>query len=145
MSEIENIIPSSLDTASLKEKKAFFQTLVCLAEIDGHADEEELQFIASAAQNNGIQNLQDITGFKDETDVLQNVSCIKNRPLALELIKEMCTLSHIDNVLSDSEVLFIGKVGQTLGIEMEKIEQISNWIIDRIIWLEQAKIIFERN
>jgi len=28
-------------------------------------------------------------------------------------------------------------------LEIEKIEQISNWVIDRIIWLEQAKIIFE--
>ena len=47
------------------------------------------------------------------------------------------------NILSDEETLFIGKVGIALGIEMEKIEQISNWVIDHIIWLEQAKIIFE--
>ena len=59
------------------------------------------------------------------------------------MIREMCILSHVDNYLSDSETLFIGQVGLALGIELEKIEQISNWIIDRIIWLEQAKLIFE--
>ena len=31
-----------------------------------------------------------------------------------------------------------------MGVELEKIEQISNWIIDRIIWLEQAKIILRK-
>ena len=39
----------------------------------------------------------------------------------------------------------IGKIGLAMGIELEKIEQISNWIIDHVIWLEQAKIIFEEN
>ena len=74
---------------------------------------------------------------------MKEVKIIKNRHLALELIKEMCMLSHVDNLLSDEETLFIGKVGIALGIEMEKIEQISNWVIDRIIWMEQAKYIFE--
>ncbi|MEE6207574.1 MAG: hypothetical protein VZR95_05935 [Alphaproteobacteria bacterium] len=145
MSDIENIVPSSLNNASTKEKKAFFQVLLCLAGIDGHTDEDEFNFVIQAAQKHGIKNLDDLTDFDDEKEVLKNVKVIKNRALALELIKEMCTLSHLDNVLSDEETLFIGQVGLALGIEMEKIEQISNWVIDRIIWLEQAKIIFERD
>ena len=30
-----------------------------------------------------------------------------------------------------------------MGVELEKIEQISNWVIDRIISAEEAKVIFE--
>jgi len=145
MSDIENIIPSSLNNASTKEKKAFFQVLLCLANVDGHTDEDEFNYVIQAAQRHGIKNLDDLTSFADEKEVLKNVKVIKNRALALELIKEMCTLSHLDNILSDEETLFIGQVGLALGIEMDKIEQISNWVIDRIIWLEQAKIIFERD
>ena len=145
MSDIENIIPSSLNNASTKEKKAFFQVLFCLSGIDGQTDEDEFNYIIDAAQRHGINNLDDLTNFSDEKEVLKNVQVIKNRDLALELIKEMCTLSHLDNILSDKETLFIGQIGLALGIEMDKIEQISNWVIDRIIWLEQAKIIFERD
>ena len=29
------------------------------------------------------------------------------------------------------------------SVELEKIEQISQWVIDRVIWLEEAKLIFE--
>ena len=145
MSDIENIIPSNLDHASTKEKKAFFQVLLCLANIDGHAEKEEIDFIIKTAKVHGIKNLEDLVNFSSEEEVIDNAKIIKNRPLALELIKEMCTLSHLDNMLSDEETLFIGQIGQTLGIEMDKIEQISNWVIDRIIWLEQAKIIFEKD
>jgi len=30
-----------------------------------------------------------------------------------------------------------------MGVELDKIEQISNWVIDKIILAEEAKIIFE--
>ena len=48
-----------------------------------------------------------------------------------------------DDELSDEETALIGKVGMAMGIDLDKIEQISNWVIDRLIWLEEAKIIFE--
>ena len=74
---------------------------------------------------------------------MESVKIIDNRKAALELIKEMCILAHADNELSESETLLIGRVGQAMGIELEKIQQISQWVIDRIIWMEEAKIIFE--
>ena len=55
----------------------------------------------------------------------------------------MCVLAHADDELSDEETALIGKVGMAMGIDLDKIEQISNWVIDRLIWLEEAKIIFE--
>ena len=145
MSDINNILPSYLDAASQEEKKVFFQTLLHLSGVDGYSDEAEMEFITDAAKSQGIESLEELQGYEDEAVVLKNIKIIKNRHLAMELIREMCTLSHVDNVLSDEETLFIGKVGITLGIEMEKIEQISNWVIDRIIWLEQARIIFEES
>ena len=55
----------------------------------------------------------------------------------------MCVRAHADDELSDEETALIGKVGMAMGIDLDKIEQISNWVIDRLIWLEEAKIIFE--
>lgn len=56
----------------------------------------------------------------------------------------MCLLANADSDLSDNETLLIGRVGQAMGVELEKIQQISQWVIDRIIWLEEGKIIFEK-
>lgn len=143
MSDITNILPSYLSKANETEKKAFFQVLICLANIDDNFDEKELTFIKEAAKTQGIKNIEELYNYSSPEQVIERVKVIHNRHLALELVREMCILSHVDNYLSDSETLFIGQVGLALGIELEKIEQISNWIIDRIIWLEQAKIIFE--
>ena len=142
MSNITNILPSYLNSASAEEKTVFFKVLLHLADADGFTDKNEITFIKEAAKAQGLEvnNLKD---FDDEAKVLEEVEIIKDRHLAMELIREMCMLSHVDNILSDEETLFIGKVGIALGIEMEKIEQISNWVIDHIFWLEQAKVIFE--
>ena len=142
MSNITNILPSYLNSASTEEKVVFFKVLLHLADADGFTDKNEITFIKEAALAQGIE-VESLKDFDDEAKILKEVKIIKNRHLAMELIREMCMLSHVDNILSDEETLFIGKVGIALGIEMEKIEQISNWVIDHIFWLEQAKVIFE--
>ena len=143
MSEINNILPSHLSKANETEKKAFFQVLICLANIDENFDADEMAFIKDAAKTHNLSNLDELYDYGSPQKVIEQVKVIRDRHLALELIREMCILSHVDNYLSDSETLFIGQVGLALGVELEKIEQISNWVIDRIIWLEQAKLIFE--
>ena len=143
MSKITNILPSYINSASDEEKIVFFKVLLHLADADGFTDKNEITFIKEAAQAQGIDQVESLKDFEDEAKILEDVKIIKDRHLAMELIREMCMLSHVDNILSDEETLFIGKIGIALGIEMEKIEQISNWVIDLIFWLEQAKVIFE--
>ena len=127
------------------QKVAFMKAFSRLASADGYLDENELAFIRNMAEIYGIpdKRVDEILKIDNDDEVVEAVKVIDNRRAALELIKEMCVLAHADDELSDEETLLIGRVGQAMGIELEKIEQISNWIIDRIIWLEQAKIIFE--
>ena len=127
------------------QKVAFMKAFSRLAGADGHLDEDELAFIRSMARIYGISDkrVDEILKIDSDEEVVNAVKVIDTRRAALELIKEMCVLAHADDELSDQETLLIGRVGQAMGVELEKIEQISNWIIDRIIWLEQAKIIFE--
>lgn len=145
MSVVNDIVPSYLDAATAEEKKLFFKTLAHLSAVDGHVDGCETDFIKEAAASHGIEDTDALFEPVPEEELLKDLKKIKNRHLALELVKEMCTLSHVDNCLSDEETLFIGKAGIAMGVEPEKIEQISNWIIDRVIWLEEAKWIFEED
>ena len=127
------------------QRIAFMKALASLANADGKLDKEEIEFIQDVAVIYGVpQNrVQEILQVGNVDDVVDSVKVIDNRRAALELIKEMCILAHADNELSDEEVLLIGRVGQAMGVELEKIEQISQWVIDRVIWLEEAKLIFE--
>ena len=127
------------------QRIAFMRALSRLASVDGTLDDDEKYFIKSAAEIYGIskERIDEILNKSSDDDIVEAVKIIDDRRAALELIKEMCVLAHADDVLSDDEVLFIGKVGEAMGVELEKIEQISQWVIDRMIWLEEAKIIFE--
>lgn len=128
-----------------EQRVAFMKAFVRLANSDGKLDEDEIDFIKNIAITYGIpkERTQDVLSANSDEDVVKAVKIIDNRRAALELIKEMCILAHADDNLSDKETLFIGQVGMAMGVDLDKIEQISNWVIDRIIWLEEAKIIFE--
>lgn len=128
------------------EKIAFLRVLVHLAEADGNFDDNEKAFVKDIAFNFGISEskTEDVFQPVSEQQLISDVSHIKDRQAALQLIKEACLLANSDGDLSEKEVVFIGKVGQAMGVELEKIEQISQWVVDRIIWLEEGKIIFEQ-
>ncbi len=131
---------------SEEERIIFVQTLACLARCDGNFEDEEKAFIKDLAIAFGITraNAERVLQKLSDEELVQEVSKIKNRQAALQLIKECCLLANSDGDLSEREVLLIGKLGQAMGIELEKIEQISQWVIDRIIWLEEGKLIFEQ-
>lgn len=128
---------------SQEQKTVFLKTLFYMANIDGNRDEQEIKYIVDAAKTYKIENFEDIFKETSQKEILSELKTLNNRRACLELIKELCLLGHSDSDLTDDEILFIGHAGLAMGIELEKIEQISNWIIDKIIWLEQGKTIFE--
>ena len=117
------------------KRVAYLKAFTRLACADGSFDESEKLFIE--------KRVDEILNCGTDEEIIEAVKAIDNRRIALGLIRELCTLAHADDVLTDSETLFIGRVGQAMGVELDKIEQISNWVIDKIILAEEAKIIFE--
>ena len=134
-------IMSMTDDAKVAYLKAFTR----LAHADGSFDDSEKAFIKDLAENYVVpaDRLEEIYAADNDEEIIKEVSAIKNRRAALELIKELCFLAHADDELTDDETLFIGRIGQAMNVELDKIEQISNWVIDKIILSEEAKIIFE--
>ena len=119
---------------------AYLKAFTRLACADGSFDENEKRFIKNLAKT---YHVSEIFSCAEDDAIIEDLKKIKSRRVALELIKELCILAHADDVLTDEETLFIGRVGQAMGVELDKIEQISNWVIDKIILAEEAKIIFE--
>lgn len=134
-------IMSMTDDAKVAYLKAFTR----LVHADGNFDDSEKAFIKDLAENYVVpaERLEEIYAADNDEEIIKEVSAIKNRRAALELIKELCFLAHADDELTDDETLFIGRIGQAMNVELDKIEQISNWVIDKIILSEEAKIIFE--
>ncbi len=142
MLEQDMRIISELDE---NQKLAFLTAFAKVAGADGCVDGEEKEFVRDAALSYGVpeQRLDEIWKDCPEEKLIEKVKLINNRKAAMLLVKEMCMLAHSDDELSDAETLLIGRIGEAMGLTPEKIQQISNWVIDRIIWLERGKLIFE--
>ncbi len=127
------------------QKLAFIKAFAKLAARDGKIDDDEREFIKGMALTYGVPaaRIDEIWEQGDDAELLAELKEIKNRKAALMLIKEMCILANADEDLSDNEVLFIGQVGEAMGVEMSKIQEISNWVLERLIWLEKGRLIFE--
>lgn len=134
-----------VDKLTEDQRIAFLKAFSRLAAADGYLDSDEKEFIKHVAVSFGVsaKRVNEILKIDNDEEIIEAVKKIDNRRAALELIKEMCVLAHADDTLSDEETALIGKVGMAMGVDLDKIEQISNWVIDRLIWLEEAKIIFE--
>lgn len=125
-----------------RKKSIFLSTLCTLANADGKIKDSEVRFIESLAAEMQTEVLPQFFKYSAEL-CIRNAAKIRSRRLALELIKDMLSLAYTDDEFSDSEGQFICSIGDALNIEPQKIGQISSWVIDRIIWLEQEALIFE--
>lgn len=127
-------------------KVAYMKAFTRLACADGNFDDMERMFIKNLLKLYEIpfSRHEEIMNTTSDKEVLEGVKHITERKVALDLVKELCFLAHASNDFCDEETLFLGKVGQAMGVSLDKIEQISNWVIDKIILEEEAKIVFER-
>lgn len=132
----------SLDDLA-KERVAFVATLGFLAALDG-VTEDEASFINDIASIYGLseQELAKAVAKKSEADIFAILKYITTPSTKLELIRELFFLGYADGNLSTEEVLFVSKVGESLGVPVDMIERISDWVIRGIEWEEEGAEIF---
>lgn len=132
------------EDADLEQRIAFLGTIAHLARVDGNFDGNEKQFFVDLAKlyNLSKDEAKDAIRPRSEADAIALAKKITDRGFALVLIREMFYLGYEDGDLSDPEILFISKVGMALNIPLEKMEQISNWVIRGIEWEEEGSEIF---
>ncbi|MCQ2915033.1 MAG: TerB family tellurite resistance protein [Alphaproteobacteria bacterium] len=135
------------ENADLDQRIAFLGTIAHLARVDGNFDGNEKQFFVDLAKlyNLTKDDAKEAIKPRTEQQALELVKTIRDRSFALVLIRELFYLGYEDGDLSDPEILFISKVGMALNIPLEKMEQISNWVIRGIEWEEEGSEIFSDN
>ena len=132
------------ENVDLKQRIAFLGTIAHLARVDGDFDGNEKQFFFDLAKlyNLSKDDAKEAIRPRTEEEALALVKTITDPGFALVLIRDMFYLGYEDGDLSDSEILFISKVGMALNIPLEKMEKISNWVIRGIEWEEEGADIF---
>ncbi len=116
---------------SLKDKTIFVDTLCYLASCDGNFDDGEFLFIESLCLAMEV-NPPARKGRKTFERILEDAKDISSIGIAHHLIKEMFFIAHYDGDLSDDEIIAISKIGLSMNMSLEEIQQISEWVIDNL-------------
>lgn len=132
------------ENAPVNQRIAFLTAIAHLARSDGDFDDDEKDFFIDLAKLYKLSKdeARETIKIRNDQEVLDIVSQITNRGLALVLIREMFYLGYEDGDLSDAEIIFISKVGMALDISIDKMEEISSWVIRGIEWEEEGDELF---
>ena len=131
-----------------QEERLVFVRLFCkLINIDNSVEKEEIEFLKVISNRYGLNNnvVVDIIKSSKNIDHKAEARKISNRQHALELIKELCVLSNVDDSVDDRELDVIIDVAESMGIEEEKILLINRWVLDSAIVAKTGQIIMERS
>jgi len=127
------------------QKVAYMTALAHLAHADGEYEIEEDMFIKEVAELSGIpfSRLDEITTKISNEELKKILAKITDKKVAYNLLREMCVLSHADSELTDDEMEVLAISAEAMGVDLEKLEEISSWVIRGLIWKEEAAIIFD--
>lgn len=126
-----------------QEKTTFVRALIFLIKADGVVDDRERSYIHEAVDIYGVNMSAINTPMTEEIILSEITNNIKERAKALFLIRELLTMAHIDDDLSDDEISFIEKIAAALNIEEEKVLKINELILERKMWLLKSAVVME--
>ena len=141
MKDYFNQISENLLYAQDEQRAVFISILATLSNIDKSIKKEEKIFLEDLSQKLGMNFHPHFLQYTPQA-CIKNASILKDSPISLELIKDMFALAYTDNEFTTQEAQFIYDIGKAMHVNSTKLKQISRWIADRIIWLEQGALIF---
>ena len=134
-----------IENLDKEQKIAFLSVLAHIAHSDGHFDEKERNFIQTIAYSYGISEDVQKEIVRDHTkdEIIKIAASITDRKGKLNLMREIFSISYADGDMSDEEIVAASIIGEAMGLEMEKLQEISLWVIEGIEWQERGLLIFE--
>ncbi|WP_198306412.1 TerB family tellurite resistance protein [Arcobacter vandammei] len=124
-----------------REKFAFLQLAHYLARIDNDFGKSEEEIIKEYCDEMGIENIDsfDIKSFSLE-DTLKNFKSERSKKIVL---LELMILIHIDRSFNINEQILIDKISQNFGLELENLDDYSQWGKSVAMLYEVAKVFID--
>ncbi len=119
---------------SLRQQTIF---LTCLAQLTSEdLQDEEVDYIIDLALMCNYPEDQFETLFNpvEEEELFTMLGEISDNVIAKILIRELFYLGYADAELSDSELVYILKVSESLKLSVEDVEKISDWVAVGLEW-----------
>lgn len=131
---------------SVEEKISYVKALIYIATVDSKIQEEEKNYVDQIARMYGIpedkvENLWEEV--KDVNSVESVLIGIEDRRHKLMLINELVAICHADGQYSSVEKEGIRKIANHLGVEVTKLQEIEELMLNRIALEKETMKVLE--
>lgn len=136
-----------IEELNIEQRIAFLSAVSYVAHADEeslHEDEEKYLAITAAVYDIPKDNIIEIMKPKTQEKIISMVKKINDSAIHFTLIREMFTVAHADGDLSDNEIFAIGTIATELGVSMNKVEEISSWVLKGLEWHEEGEKLFAK-
>ena len=123
-----------VDILTYEEKEALFQLIASIAKADDNFTEEETDYLSIYAQDNGV-----IFDINSDINTEQACSKLQSHNAKTVAIQEIIRIAVVDGHYDDSERLAIVAIADLLEMDLDKFEEIENWVIEGQNWVERGE------
>lgn len=121
-----------------KEKFSFLQLAHYLARIDNKFGEREMEIILEYCAEMGIENLDSFDMEKFNLDnILKDFKSERSKRI---VVLELMILIHIDHSFNINEQILMEKISNSFGIDLEDVNDYSQWGKSVAMLYEVAKV-----
>lgn len=111
-----------------EQRKSLMELLIYLAKSDGHVDIVDKQILNQYAHLNGVQDC----AFRTDASLRELVAPFHSVASRIAVIAELLRLSHSHPFFADEEQSAIVDVAALLGIPMDLLAKVEEWVMERL-------------
>jgi uncharacterized membrane protein YebE (DUF533 family) len=113
-----------------EQRAALMELLIHLAKADGKVDDIETRLLEQYAYLTGVE----ACAFNNHATIKELVAPFTTPDARIAVLQELIRLSHYNNYFSDEEQSAIVDVAALMGLPMDLLAQIEDWVMEGIDW-----------
>lgn len=119
-----------IDRLTKEQRSALMELMIHLAKADGKVDDIETKVLEQYAHLSGVE----ACSLKNEHELKDLVAPFTTPDARVAVLMELIRLSHYNNYFSDEEQSAIVDVAAMMGLPMDLLAQIEDWVMEGIEW-----------
>ncbi len=125
------------------QQKLYLSALVASAKSDDALDQDEIDFYMNIATHMGVEDAEARHILEQASLDMASVPPLHNAVGAL-ILRDAAAMAVINNVLLDTEEVFIFRLGDAMQFSKDEIEEFLNWAFMGLQWQLKSASLLEK-
>lgn len=123
-----------------EQRAALMELMIHLAKADGKVDDIETRLLEQYAYLSGVETCS----INNNASIKELVAPFTTPDARIAVLQELIRLSHYNNYFSDEEQSAIVDVAAHMGLPMDLLAQVEDWVMEGIDWERRGEALVKQ-